>query len=83
MTEVPADVIEVGNRFADLFGDGRQGYSAFDIAVFAIMEERERCAKEIDHIRELLHSQHEVLDIGREDDAYRIASEAIRKGGPA
>lgn len=44
-SEIPSDVIAAGNRFADLFGDGRQGYVAFDIAVLAIMEERERCAK--------------------------------------
>jgi len=43
--EIPADVIAAGNRFADLFGDGRQGYAAFDIAVLAIMEERARCAR--------------------------------------
>lgn len=42
MSEIPAEVIEAGNRFADLFGDGRQGYAAFDIAVLAIMEDRQR-----------------------------------------
>lgn len=44
MNEIPEDIIAAGNRFQDLFGDGRQGYVAFDIAVLAIMAERERCA---------------------------------------
>lgn len=42
VTEVPKDVIKTARDFSDMFGDGRQGYNAFDIAVLAIMAERER-----------------------------------------
>ena len=39
----------------------------------------EEAAKTVETIRTLLHEQREVLDIGREDSAYTIAAEAIRK----
>ena len=43
METVPKDVIDSANKLENLFGDGKQGYTAFDIAVFAIMDERSRC----------------------------------------
>lgn len=38
----------------------------------------EKCAAEVKHLRQLLHSQTITLDVGREDTAYFLAEDAIR-----
>lgn len=67
LMEIPEDVIKAATEFQDMVDRDPKAYVAFDVAVLAILAERERCSK-VAYTYADEHSSHHKLaghSIGR------------------
>lgn len=62
MSEIPEDIIKSANAFQDMVNNDPKAYTAFDVAVLAIVKERNRCAKIAEGVREESDSYNGAYD---------------------
>lgn len=73
MMEIPEDVIKAATEFQDMVDRDPKAYVAFDVAVLAILAEREACAKIADSLQ--IQEYHPRLSPGSELNAWWTGQE--------
>lgn len=76
MSEIPEDVIKAATDFQDMVDADPKAYRAFDVAVLAILAERDRCAKIAESEK---HNTNVQLSLPPQSAASYAIYQAIRR----